>query len=274
MASRILRRAAALGLAAAAAGSLHAVATWKTPVPVLPYDEIVRSDLLESAQQVIQSALLRAHPLSGVHLRDVRTRAEHHLVRVDAEGPEYDPAAATDLRLLLALLAARDGRPDDALQLYAEAARDSPFDKRPRALAYYICLLTDHVDGANEWNAAYRRLVPESEIINPYWYPGYDDESYALTDLIDELVVAASLGGVCSLKEAAVRIFVSHSAHREVDAGLAAAVENKTLPTAERLLFRALRVYLRAKMRRLAGEEIVPVLENYGGGGGGGNGRR
>ncbi|KAG8051743.1 hypothetical protein GUJ93_ZPchr0001g29561 [Zizania palustris] len=264
MASRILRRAAALGLAAGAAGSLHAVATWNTPNPVLPYDEVVRSDLLESVQQLIQSALLRAYPLSGVHLRDVRTRAEHHLVRVDAEGPEYDPAAATDLRLLLALLAARDGRPDDALQLYAEAARDSPFDKRPRALAYYICLLTGRTDGANEWNAAYRRLVPHSEILNPYNYPGYDEvDSYELTDLIDELVVAASIGGVWSLEEAAVRLFVAHSAHGGVDAGLGAAVKNKTLPTAERLLFRALRAYLRAKMNRLTADEIVSVLENY-----------
>ncbi|KAF0919634.1 hypothetical protein E2562_030748 [Oryza meyeriana var. granulata] len=141
-ARRFLLRAIALGLGSAAAGSLHAVATWKPPESVLNFIPVIRDHLLESVQG-LQSALLRAHPLYGAHLRDVRARAraEIDLKRVDAVGPDGDSSAATDLRLLLALLAARDGRTDEALRLYAEAARDSPFDKRPRALAYHLCCM-------------------------------------------------------------------------------------------------------------------------------------
>ncbi|KAF0919639.1 hypothetical protein E2562_030753 [Oryza meyeriana var. granulata] len=173
MAARVLLRAAALGLTAAAAGSLYAVATWKTPELVSPVTPSLRHCLLDSAQG-LQSALLR-----GVHLRDVRARAKLDLKRVDAAGPGGDPAAATDLRLLLALLAARDGRA-------AEAARDSPFDPRPR-----VPPLRDvrSLGAARRWYAAYCRLVPEEEILDPN-FPGFVSDE--LTRLINELVVAAS----------------------------------------------------------------------------------
>ncbi|KAF0919627.1 hypothetical protein E2562_030741 [Oryza meyeriana var. granulata] len=258
-ARRVLLRATALGLAAAAGGSLHCVATWKPPESIPSFDPTMRHLLLGSVP-ALQSALLRAHPLSGEHLHDVRARAEHDLARVDAVGPEGDAAAATDLRLFLALLAARDGRAEEALRLYAEAARDSPFDTRPRALAYYVCLLTDREEEGKHWNAAYRSLVPESEIIDPN-FPGYF-ESKEMIDLIDELAVAASLGGVCSLEHPPVRIFVAPSALRKVDADLSAE-QDKTLSTAERLHLRALRVYLHAMVRRLAGEDIKLVLEQH-----------
>ena len=132
MAGRVLLRAAALGLAAAGAGALHAVSRWTPPREISPYVPSVRFMLLESAQG-LQAALLGAHPLYGQHLRDVRARAEHDLALADVDRAEGgDPAAAADLRLLLAFLATRDGRADDALRIYEEAARDAPFDPRPR----------------------------------------------------------------------------------------------------------------------------------------------
>lgn len=254
MVGRVLRRATALGLAAAAAGSLHAVSTWKPPEPLSPFTPSVRRVLLESAQG-LQAALLRAHPLSGAHLRDVRARAEQDLARADAEGGEGDPAAAIDLRLLLALLAARDGRADEALQLYAEAARDSPFDPRPRVLAYYVCFLAERVDEAAQWKAAYHRLV--LEIINPD-FPGY--ESYEITKLIRELVVAATLGGVFNLSSPEGRGFVMYRAGGEVDSWLVAALQDKTLSTTERLQLRALRVYLHSKVQVLLREEAKIIM--------------
>ena len=78
MAGRVLLRAAALGLAAAGAGALHAVSRWTPPREISPYVPSVRFMLLESAQG-LQAALLGAHPLYGQHLRDVRARAEHDL---------------------------------------------------------------------------------------------------------------------------------------------------------------------------------------------------
>ncbi|XP_040379949.1 uncharacterized protein LOC102711852 [Oryza brachyantha] len=262
MAARVLLRAAGLALAAAAAGSLHAVATLDMSELVPPITVNVRHILFDSAVG-LQSALLRTNPLGGAHLRDVRARAEQDLARVDAVGPEGNAAAATDLRLLLALLAARDGRADEALRLYEEAARDSPFDARPRALAYYVCLLTSHAAEAKHWNAAYRRLVPESEIIHPK-LPGYF-ESEEMAGLIDELAVAASMGGVCNLLEPAVRTFVMRCAFHEINARLAAAGEqNKTLSMAKRLQLKALRAYLYATTRRQMQGDVKIAREKRG----------
>ncbi|PUZ56384.1 hypothetical protein GQ55_5G293500 [Panicum hallii var. hallii] len=130
MAGRVLLRATALGLAAAGAGALHAISRWTPPRDLSPYVPSVRFMLLESAQG-LQAALLGAHPLSGKHLRDVRARAEHDLALANVDLAEGgDSATAIDLRLLLAFLATRDGRADDALRIYEEAARDAPFDAR------------------------------------------------------------------------------------------------------------------------------------------------
>ncbi|XP_062208536.1 uncharacterized protein LOC133910027 [Phragmites australis] len=248
MAGRILLRATALGLAAATAGSLHAVSKWtppRTPPPFVPSASLM---LMESAQG-LQAALLGAHPLSGAHLSDVRARAEQDLTRIDAEGAEGDPTAAADLRLLLALLAARDGRTDEALRLYAEAARDCPFDRRPRALAYQISLLAGRMDEVARWKSAYRRLVP----IDDSTPPGF--ESHETRELIRELAVAATLGGVYNLTYPQERRLLMHAACGAVDKGLVAALQDKTLSTSERLQLLALHVYLQAKVRLLVRKE-------------------
>ncbi|CAO2179678.1 unnamed protein product [Urochloa humidicola] len=256
MAGRVLLRATALGLAAAGAGALHAVSTWTPPKDHSPFVASVRVMLLESAQG-LQAALLGAHPLSGAHLRDVRARAERDLALVDgslAEGG--DPAAATDLRLLLALLAARDGRAADALRLYEEAARDAPFDPRPRALAHHLCLAGGRHDESVRWSAAYHRLVPKIGGASPV-PPGLEDDE--TLQLVSELLVAATLGGVCDLRYPGDRAVVMRVGCGAVDQGLAAALQNESLPAAERIRLRALRVYLNAKVRLLIDKEVQDV---------------
>jgi hypothetical protein len=254
MAGRVLLRAAAFGLAAAGAGSLHAVSKWTPPREISPFLPSVKLMLLESANG-LQSALLRAHPLSGAHLRDVRARAELDLARVDVEiGHGGDPAAAADLRLLLALLATRDGRADDAMRLYAEAARDAPFDPRPRALAYNLCFLSGRDDESAAWRAAYHRLVPGSS-----QHPGW--ESHETRELVRELVVAATLGGVHALGYPEDRSLVMRVASSAVDKGLVAALQDKALSATERLQFRLLRVFLDTKVRRLVKEEELAMAD-------------
>ncbi|CAL4963358.1 unnamed protein product [Urochloa decumbens] len=232
---RVLLRAAALGLAAATAGSLHAVSNWTPPWPLAPFTPSVKRVLMDSTQG-LQAALHGAHRLSGAHHRDVRARAELDLAAADADCAEGgDPAAAADLRLLLALLAARDGRTDEALRLYAEAARDSPFDRRPRALAYHLSL------PPGGWTS----------------------------ELIRELAVAAALGGVCNVTYPDERWLLIPAACGAVDKGLVAGLQDKTLPAAERLQLLALRAYLKAKVWLLvrkaerdsagSGAEAAPV---------------
>uniref|UniRef100_J3L0P8 rRNA N-glycosidase n=1 Tax=Oryza brachyantha TaxID=4533 RepID=J3L0P8_ORYBR len=199
MAARVLLRAAGLALAAAAAGSLHAVATLDMSELVPPITVNVRHILFDSAVG-LQSALLRTNPLGGAHLRDVRARAEQDLARVDA---------------------------------------------------------------AKHWNAAYRRLVPESEIIHPK-LPGYF-ESEEMAGLIDELAGGGGGGGVCNLLEPAVRTFVMRCAFHEINARLAAAGEqNKTLSMAKRLQLKALRAYLYATTRRQMQGDVKIAREKRG----------
>ncbi|KAK3160953.1 hypothetical protein QOZ80_1BG0069240 [Eleusine coracana subsp. coracana] len=247
-AGRVLLRAAALGLAAATAGSLHGMSRWTPSWYISPVTPDVKRILTESALG-LQASLHGARPLAGAHLADVRARAQHDLAHADAEDGA-DPVAASDLRLLLALLAARDGRADDALRLYEEAARDGPFDPRPRALAFHLCLLSGRMDEVATWGAAYRRLVPD---LARSTMPGL--ERYDTRELVRELVIAATLGGVYGLERPEERTFVMTTACGTVDEGLVIAMQDEAMSMAEKLQLRALRVYLHAKVRQLVKKE-------------------
>ncbi|KAM0878277.1 hypothetical protein ACQ4PT_034981 [Festuca glaucescens] len=134
-----------------------------------------------NASQALQSAvLLLAHPLSGERLRVARQAVERDLARAVEEG---DGPAAADLRLLLGLFAARDGRFDDALQLYAEVARDDPADPRPHALKFILCGVVGRWDDFHQWRAIYERFVCLAHI------------PAELLALQDKVIIAAALGG-------------------------------------------------------------------------------
>lgn len=96
-----------------------------------------------------------------------------------------DPAVVADLRLLVAFLAARDGRFDDALERYVEMARADPSDPRPHYLAHLVCRFDERPEESDKWLATYGRLVTGSSV----------DEQAALISLADELVVALAIGG-------------------------------------------------------------------------------
>ena len=92
---------------------------------------------LEASQALLSAVVLRAHTLSGERVSTALRVAERDLARAAELG---DAAAVADLRLLLAFLAARAGRFDEALARYQEVARDDPSDPRPHFLAVLICV--------------------------------------------------------------------------------------------------------------------------------------
>uniref|UniRef100_A0A0E0JJQ5 Uncharacterized protein n=1 Tax=Oryza punctata TaxID=4537 RepID=A0A0E0JJQ5_ORYPU len=131
-----------------------------------------------------------------------------------------------------------------ALRLYAEAARDSPFDARPRALAYYLCLLTDREEEGKHWNAAYASLVPESEIIDRD-YPG----DYIRTSSPRRWWISST-----SWRSRRVPVACAASRTRKLSAE-----QDTTLSTAERLHRRVLRAYLHAMRSEISDNQSTDL---------------
>ncbi|CAO2203652.1 unnamed protein product [Urochloa humidicola] len=94
--------------------------------------------VLEASQALLSAVVLREPPLSGERVSAALRVAERDLARAVEEG---DAAAASDLRFLVAFLAARDGRFEEALARYEEVARDDPSDPRPHCLAFVISVV-------------------------------------------------------------------------------------------------------------------------------------
>ncbi|OEL16529.1 hypothetical protein BAE44_0022454 [Dichanthelium oligosanthes] len=92
----------------------------------------LRSDVVDASRALLSAVVLRASPLCGERLR----AAERGIARALAD--DGAASAGADLRLHLALLAARDGRFDEAMRLYGEVARDDPSDPRPKALGHVL----------------------------------------------------------------------------------------------------------------------------------------
>jgi hypothetical protein len=208
-----------------------------------------------NASQALQSAvLLHAHPLSGQRLRVARRVAKRGLARAVEEG---DGPAAADLRLVLALFAARDGRFDDALQLYEEVARDDPADPRPHTLALMLCGVVGGRKEFPRWHASFERVV--SGLITA-----------ELRALQDEVVVAAALGGAFpenagdesmpSLVNRMSRLVV-FCGWRRADAGLAAALLREDMSILKKMQVRLARVLLSAGMRPVLERMNAKVLE-------------
>ncbi|KAL5227269.1 hypothetical protein ABZP36_015534 [Zizania latifolia] len=190
--------------------------------------------------QAILAAVLRARPLCGDRLREVRALSERALLLAAAEG---DDPAVVDVNLLLALLATRDGHFEEAMRRYAAAVRKDPSDPRPYELAAMLCSLFGKTEWRDLWRAAKEQRGPGTKGLAE------------LPALLDELVVAAALGG------GVLTAIVEHSdprgglvllaAWREVDAALAAAVRDKNLTFLECCQIRALHSVLHAKLKPL-----------------------
>ncbi|KAF8731715.1 hypothetical protein HU200_015646 [Digitaria exilis] len=209
---------------------------------------MVRDDLVGASRALLSALLLRVPPLSGERLR----AAERSVARALADGAGAG-AGATDLRLLLALLAARDGRFDEAMSLYAEAAREDPSDHRPKALGRVLCHL---LNGRHSLRRAdYSHLAA--------------DDAAQLFALVDELVVAAALGGAPyavkeeeggPLPECNRRVL--RCAAGRAGVGLAAVLRERDeeMPPAKRLQLSALRAFLRVSVESVLKRTVALLL--------------
>ncbi|CAL4956346.1 unnamed protein product [Urochloa decumbens] len=195
--------------------------------------------LLKASQALLSAVVLREPPLFGERVRAKLRAAERELAR--AVRKRDDAAAVADLRLLVAFLAARDGRFDDAVQRYIEMERANPSDPRPHYLAHIVCRFDGRPEEADKWRATYHRLATGLSV----------DEQAALVTLTDELVVALALGG-------SLRAFdgerypvevgkVVGAAASRVDLALVSALrDKKKMSMVERLEIRAVRALLHA----------------------------
>uniref|UniRef100_K3XRX7 Uncharacterized protein n=1 Tax=Setaria italica TaxID=4555 RepID=K3XRX7_SETIT len=155
-------------------------------------------------------------------------------------GTRGHPAVA-DLRLLLAFLAARDGRFNQAMERYTEAAQEHPSDPRLHYSVHLLFPFGEHMEECDKWKASYERLAAGSS----------DEDRAAYMVLKEELVVALTLGGAptaCSDSYPAVLREIVGAAGSRVDAALVAALQDKGLSIVERLELRAIRTYVYGEM--------------------------
>uniref|UniRef100_A0A0D9Y9Y1 Uncharacterized protein n=1 Tax=Oryza glumipatula TaxID=40148 RepID=A0A0D9Y9Y1_9ORYZ len=191
--------------------------------------------------------VLGARPLCGERLREVRAVAERALA--DAEAEADASAAVVDVNLLLAFLAIRDGRFDEAMQRYRAAVARDPSDRRAYELAAALCSIAGHAaEERDAWLRGEERHCDRGRGATAGRGGGLQ-----LQALLDEQVVAAALGlGGDRTARDPHRGRVLAAAWREVDAGLAAALrDGDHLTMAERAQLRGLRCVLRAKMQPL-----------------------
>nr|TKW14773.1 hypothetical protein SEVIR_5G188800v2 [Setaria viridis] len=180
------------------------------------------------SQALLSTLVLGALPLSGACIRSALRVAERDLARATEEG---DAPTVADLRLLAALLSSRDGRLEDALERYAEMARDDPSDPRPHFHVGLVCALAGKKAEHDKWLARCASLGD------------------ALKTLKEELVIAVVLGGTpVDFDEEStplIRLVVGAAAKR-VDAALISALRDKNMSRTERLEVRAVCTFLYA----------------------------
>ncbi|RLN23915.1 hypothetical protein C2845_PM07G12190 [Panicum miliaceum] len=198
------------------------------------------SFVLEASQALLSAVVLRAHPLSSERLNTALRVAERDLARAVEGG---DAAAVADLRLLLAFLAARVGRFDEALARYEEVARDDPSDPRPHFLAVLICVhVSRPKEESDKWRASNKRLgLAKGSSFR---------DSFALMTLTEELLVALALASPTAFdvrNPVRMRSIVG-AAGSTVDAALVSELRSKNMSIVERMEVRAVRALLYAGM--------------------------
>ncbi|CAO2170225.1 unnamed protein product [Urochloa humidicola] len=205
----------------------------------VPDPEDPHLNLLKASQALLSALVLRAPPLFGERVRSALRVAQRDLAR--AVRKREDPAAVADLRLLVAFLAARDGRFDDALQSYVEMERADPADPRPHYLAHLVCQFDGRQEESDKWLATYNRLAAGSSA----------DQQASLITLKDELVVTLALGGsVLAFNDEqhpSIVCKVVGAAASRVDAALVCALQDKKrMSIGDRLEVRGVRAFLHA----------------------------
>ncbi|OEL36286.1 hypothetical protein BAE44_0002694 [Dichanthelium oligosanthes] len=150
-----------------------------------------------------------------------------------------NPAAVADLHLLVAFLAARDGRFNDALERYVAMERADPSAPRPHYLAHLVCRFDGRSEKSDKWLATYNGLATGSSV------------NGALITLTDELVVALALcGSLLAFDGERYPVEVSKvvgAAASRVDVALVSALrDKKKMFMVEVLEIRAIRASLHA----------------------------
>ncbi|EEE54723.1 hypothetical protein OsJ_02063 [Oryza sativa Japonica Group] len=239
---RLLRRFVSKRFAAAAYPEFKSWTWTRPPPPPINATESQLNKALVLCSQAMLAPVLGARPLCGERLREVRAVA-------DAEAEADASAAVVDVNLLLAFLAIRDGRFDEAMQRYRAAVARDPSDRRAYELAAALCSIAGHAaEERDAWLRGEERHCDRGRGATAGRGGGLQ-----LQALLDEQVVAAALGlGGDRTARDPHRGRVLAAAWREVDAGLAAALrDGDHLTMAERAQLRGLRCVLRAKMQPL-----------------------
>ncbi|CAO2183817.1 unnamed protein product [Urochloa humidicola] len=203
-------------------------------IPIFSYAKGTEQFVLQASQALLSAVVLRAPPLTGERIRVATRAAKRDLARAMDKG---DTPAVADLRLLLAFLAARDGRFNEAMERYTEAAQKHPSDPRPHYFVHLLFLFGEHMEEADKWKTSYERLAAGSS----------DEDRAAHMVLKEELAIALTLGGArtaCSERYPAVLREIIGAAGSRVDAALVSALRSKSMSVVERMELRAVRAFL------------------------------
>ncbi|CAO2203653.1 unnamed protein product [Urochloa humidicola] len=207
-------------------------------IPIFAYAKGTEQFVLQASQALLSTVVLRAPQLTGERIRVATRAAKRDLARAMEKG---DTPAVADLRLLLAFLAAHDGRFNEAMERYMEAAQEHPSDPRPHYLVHLLFLFGEHMEEADKWKTSYERLAAGSS----------DEDCAAHMVLKQELAIALTLGGArtaCSENYPAVLREIVGASGSRVDAALVSALQDKGLSIIERLELRAIRTYVYSEM--------------------------
>ncbi|CAO2183818.1 unnamed protein product [Urochloa humidicola] len=194
--------------------------------------------VLQASLALLSAVVLRAPPLSGERVSAALRVAERDLAGAVEEG---DAAAVSDLRFLVAFLAARDGRFDEALARYEEVARDDPSDPRPHFLACLISVVVRRPEEeARKWMASYKRVAPGSSF----------RLLFEMVTLVEELLIALALASPTAFDARCPHrmSLIVGAAGSRVDAALVSALGSKNMSVVERMEVRAARALLHAGM--------------------------
>ncbi|TVU33938.1 hypothetical protein EJB05_15754, partial [Eragrostis curvula] len=206
--------------------------------PVFADDQGTELFVLQATQALLSAVVLRAAPLYSERIRAATRAAQRDLARAMRK---KDAGAAADLRLLLAFLAARDGRFQEAADRYVDAAQEHPSDPRPHCLVQLFLLFDEKEEEADRWEASYQRLAAVSS----------EEDRVAHKSLKEEVVIALALGGArtaFSERYPVVMREVVGAAGSRVDAALLSALRDKDMPIVEEMELRAIRALVYFEM--------------------------
>ncbi|TVU39726.1 hypothetical protein EJB05_13164, partial [Eragrostis curvula] len=182
---------------------------------------LTSKSFLLDATHALSAAALRSQPLSRQVVAKLRLEDVAKAFLADMESKE-GPDKALRLRIQVALVAAEDGRFDDALDALALIAAERPSDPRPRLSAAGICYLTGMVHEGNQWVSGIPEVIRQEN-----------------KDCLRDGILAAALGGAPGAI-AGFEGLVGYSAFEVIEIALWANFLDGNLSFLKTILLRAL----------------------------------